>query len=207
MTQYLAQKSLAILLGRAFLLGVFTGAVYSLFGIRRAAFRKLRIPSVISGLLLHLEDFLICVCTAILLSVLYFATTSGVLRLMAIPALAGGLIVWRLTAGRVITASTDRILRLLERLFRRIVRWCAKWIVRPIGRFGKKRYDKLRAAFTALARRRRERRQMRSARRMTKRYRTALVAAAAQGMLPTAEGSIPKTNKRRTKHTKKERTK
>lgn len=196
MTQYLSQESLALLLWCAFLLGLLLGAVYSLFAIRRAAFLRLHIPRVVSALFLHLEDFLLCTMAGVLLSVLYFATVSGVLRLMALPALIIGLILWRLTAGRLIAACTDRILHLLAVL----CRWILRRILAPIGRALRRAFSRL-CRYAAMRRERRFRRRLaRRAKRITLRYRAALLAAAEQGTLPPPDlpgsvASVKKSNK------------
>ncbi|MBQ8289019.1 MAG: spore cortex biosynthesis protein YabQ [Clostridia bacterium] len=181
MTQYLSQESLALLLFRAFLLGMMIGAVYSLFSIRRAAFLKLHIPRAASAILLHLEDFLVCVAAGAMLSILYFATTSGVLRLMAIPALGVGILLWRLTAGRLITVCTDRILHLLAVL----CRWILRRILSPIGRAVQSTVRRLRRHFAAGWERRFYRRLARQAKQITLRYGAALTASAGRGTLPT----------------------
>ena len=197
MTQYLSQESLAWLLWCAFLLGLLLGAVYSLFAIRRAAFLRLHIPRVVSALFLHLEDFLLCTAAGVLLSVLYFATVSGVLRLMALPVLIIGLILWRLTAGRLIAACTDRILHLLAAL----CRWIVRRILAPIGHALRRAYGKLCRLVSMRRERRFRRRLARRAKRITLRYRAALLAAAEQGTLPPSEhpkfgASVKKSNQR-----------
>ena len=202
MTQYLAQESLALLLWRAFWLGIGIGAAYSLFGIRRAAFMQWRFPRLLSALLLHLEDFLICVAAGVLLSVLYFATTNGVLRLMAIPALGLGIGAWRCTAGRLITFCTDRILHLLAVGFR----WLQRRLLFPIGRF----WGRLAKGFFRLCAAWRDRRfykrLARQSGRITRRYTRALLASAEAGRLPRPDlrgiGGRIQTNKRNNKQSK-----
>lgn len=199
MTQYLPQESLALLLLRAFLLGLFIGAVYSLFGIRRAAFVQMHIPRSLGAILLHLEDFLICSFSGVLLSVLYFATTGGVFRLMAIPALVGGLILWRITAGRLIAACTQRILHLLATL----CRWMFRHILSPIGRAVRGRVFCLHRWLLSRRERRLYRRLDRKAARTTLRYRAELLRSTEQGKLPTPD--LRKNNtKRRSKRSIKE---
>ena len=181
MTQYLSQESLAVLLLRAFLLGLLIGAVYSLFSIRRAAFLKLHVPRIPSAILLHLEDFLICIAAGAMLSILYFATTSGVLRLMAIPALGVGILLGRLTAGRLIATCTYRILHLLAIL----CRWILRRILRPIGRAVQNAVRRLHRHAVARRERRFYRKLERQAKKITLRYGAALAAAAGHGTIPT----------------------
>ena len=202
MTQYLSQGSLALLLWRAFWLGVGIGAVYSVFGIRRAAFAKWKLPSILSALLLHLEDFLLCVSAGALLSVLYFATVSGVVRLMAIPALGVGIGVWRCTAGRLIAFCTDRILHFLAVVYR----WILRRLLTPVGHL-------IARLLLGICRRYANRREQRFLRRLakqsekiTRRYTEALTVAAGQGRLPprNLRGAPPSRNriKRNNQHPK-----
>ena len=169
MTQYLSQGSLALLLWRAFWLGAAIGALYSVFGIRRAAFQQWRLPRLLSVILLHLEDFLLCVAGGALLSVLYFATTRGVVRWMAIPALGAGIWLWRRTLGRWIDSGTRRILAGLAWLYRLLLRR----LLAPIGRLIQRYED-----------RRFYRRLQRKSRAVTARYKIALEFALRQGRLP-----------------------
>ena len=173
MTQYLSQGSLALLLWRAFGLGVAIGALYSLFGIRRAAFQEWRFPKLLSATLLHLEDFLLCVAGGALLSVLYFATVSGVVRLMALPALAVGIGLWRTTVGKWIDYSTRRILAGFSWLYRLLQRR----LLAPIGRL-------VYGALCRYRKRRFYRSLERQSRKMTLRYQAALEFALRQGRLP-----------------------
>lgn len=202
MTQYLSQQRLLSMLIGAAVLGVLLGAVYSLFGIRRTAFRKMHVPRIASALLLHLEDFLFCIAGAVSLTVLYFATTNGVLRLMAIPALGVGFLCWRLTGGRLIQVCTDRILRCLARICRAIHRR----VLAPIGVAVQKAIRRMRERYAARRKRRFLRKLTRAARKMTLRYEAALVSAAGKGSLPDLDGgrsrSVPKNVKKR-KHTSK----
>lgn len=180
MTQYLSQGSLALLLLCAFLLGLLIGAVYSIFAIRRAAFLKMHVPRVALAILLHLEDFLICVAAGVSLSIVYFATTGGVLRLMAIPALGVGILLWRLTAGRLIVACTDRILHLLAVL----CKWILRRLLSPMGRSVCRIARSLHLRAQARRERRFAQKLAKKAKKMTIRYRAALVSAAEQGGFP-----------------------
>jgi hypothetical protein len=179
-TQYLSQGGLTLLLVRAILWGAVLGAGYSVFGIRRVAVEKLRIPRLIGSICLQVEDFLICVAGGAGLCILYFATTQGVLRIMAIPALGLGILAWRLSGGRLVTICTDRILYLLARMVRLIVRY----IVSPIGRWGKLfgRWIARRAA--EAHRRRYQQRLAAMAKKITPRYQRALCEACLVGALP-----------------------
>ncbi len=181
MTQYLSQWALLRLLWYAAWLGVLLGAIYSLFLIRRAAFERLHIPRILGAILLHAEDFVICMTGGVLLSVLYFAVTDGVLRLMALPALGMGLCLWRITAGRLIAACTDRILQGLARLGRFI----GRRFLFPIGRWMGRVAGRLQGRWRAVCLRRKNRRLERQARAQTLRYRKALTAALAKGTLPS----------------------
>ena len=186
MTQYLSQGSLALLILRAFLWGVVLGTVYSVFGIRRAAFRKLRIPRVIGATLLHIEDFLFCVMGAVGLTVLYFATTRGVLRVMAIPVLGMGILAWRLTGGRLVEICTDAILRLLAR----ICRWILRHILAPIGCALQKFCRRMYAVIAAYRERQYNRKLIRISKKVTLRYSVALSAACKVGTLPEFDGRV-----------------
>ena len=183
MTQYLSQGSLALLIWRAFVWGVMLGAVYSVFGIRRAAFQRLRIPRPMGAVLLHTEDFLICITGAVGLSILYFATTNGVLRVMAIPILGFGLFSWRKTGGRLVEICTDAILHLLAATFR----WMHRRILAPIGRSICKAYRRIRDRNRARRERRYLQKLTRVSRKMTQRYQVALSAACGVGQLPLPE--------------------
>lgn len=180
MTQYLSQKSLAVLLLCAFCLGVGIGAVYSLFSIRRAAFNRLHLARIVSAIFLHLEDFLICVLGGVSLSVLYFATTGGVLRLMAVPALGVGIFAWRRTAGRLVAACTDRILHLLSVL----CKWIQRRVLAPVGRAVKNAACRLHCRWVAHRNRRFYETLSRKAGKITARYGAILAEAASSGMLP-----------------------
>ncbi len=119
--------------------GVTLGVIHSAVYVRRAAGDRFGCPKLLAAILLHIEDFLLCVTGAAGLSVLYFATVLGVLRLMALPAVLGGFLLWRRTGGRMIEALTDQILSWMERLTKLIVRR----LLSPIGRWLKKRWDHL----------------------------------------------------------------
>lgn len=186
MTQYLSQGSLAKLILLAFLWGVMLGIVYSVFGIRRAAFQRLRISRVIGAVLLHAEDFLFCITGAAGLSILYFATTRGVLRVMAIPALGLGILAWRLSGGRLVEICTDAILRLLAR----ICRWIGKRILAPLGRFFQTLYQSLQKWIAAGRQRRYHRKLIRLSHTATLRYSEALMAACLVGTLPDPIGKL-----------------
>ncbi|MBO5778507.1 MAG: spore cortex biosynthesis protein YabQ [Clostridia bacterium] len=180
MTQYLSQGSLLLLTLRAFLWGVMLGAVYSVFGIRRTAFHRLRIPRLIGALLLHIEDFLICITGAVGLSILYFATTQGVLRIMAIPMLGLGIYLWRFTCGRLIKICTDAILDLLAYLLRFIYRH----LIAPVGRATHSVYLYLRDRLIARRRRCYSKKLTKMSHTVTLRYGVALSAACGRGTLP-----------------------
>ncbi len=180
MTQYLSQGSLLLLILRAFWLGVALGAIYSVFGIRRAAFHRLRIPRPFGTVLLHVEDFLICVTGAVGLSILYFATTNGVLRIMAIPMLGLGICLWRLTGGRLIKICTDAILNLLAYLIRLIHRR----LIAPVGHAIRRLYLRLHDSAIARRRLRYYKKLTRMSKTTTLRYATALSAACGRGKLP-----------------------
>lgn len=122
MTQYLSQQSLLSLLVGAFLLGVAMGAVYQLFRIRRAAFDAMKISRWISVIWLNGEDLLFLIGSGCAITVLFYALSGGVFRIMALPVLMGGLFTWRLTLGRLIDGATQMILR-----------WVMHRIVRPIA--------------------------------------------------------------------------
>jgi hypothetical protein len=203
-TQYLSQGSLWLLVLRAFLWGVMLGAIYSVFGIRRTAFHRLRIPRLIGAVLLHMEDFLFCIAGAVGLSILYFATTNGVLRIMAIPMLGLGIYLWRLTGGRLIKICTDAILHLLATL----VRFIYQRLLAPIGRALHRVF--LRLHDNAIARRRRRyyKKLTRMSKAITLRYATALSAACERGTLPEkSPGRWQSCNRppKRHRRTKKER--
>ena len=169
---------------RAFLWGVVVGGMYSVFGIRRAAFMKLHSPRWISSILLHIEDFLICVTGAGGLSILYFATTRGVLRIMAIPCLGLGSLLWRLSGGRLVTICTDAILDLLAKM----VRWIFQTVFAPIGRGLKSICQRIGGAIANRSYRRYLRKLNRIAAKETLRYPKALTAACLIGQLPDFHG-------------------
>ena len=180
MTQYLYQESLTLLWLRAILWGAMLGAVYSVFGIRRAAFQRLRFPRIIGSICLQVEDFLIFVVGALGLCILYFTTTRGILRLMAIPALALGILAWRLSGGRLVTLCTDAILNLLARL----CRWIYRHLLSPIARWIKRRWRWILAKRKSAKQRRQDRKLEAMARKLTSRYQRALTAACLVGTLP-----------------------
>lgn len=184
MTQYLSQWSLALLVLRAFLWGMVLGAAYSVFGIRRAAFRKLHVPRVIGATLLQIEDFLFCIMGAVGLSILYFATTGGVLRVMAIPALGLGLLLWRLTGGRLVEICTDAILHLLAN----ICRWILRRIFAPIGRTLQKFCRRMSQRMVAFRERQYHRKLIRISKKITPRFDAALSVACLAGTLPDSGG-------------------
>ncbi|MBQ7325537.1 MAG: spore cortex biosynthesis protein YabQ [Clostridia bacterium] len=183
MTQYLYQESLTLLWVRAILWGAMLGAAYSVFGIRRAAFQRLRIPRIIGSICLQVEDFLIFVVGALGLCILYFTTTRGVLRLMAIPAIVLGILAWRLSGGRLVTLCTDGILNLLARL----CRWTERRILSPIGICIRRRWRWIVAKRKAAKQRRQARKLEALARKLTPRYQRALSAACLAGTLPTLD--------------------
>ena len=154
--------------------------LYSVFGIRRAAFERLHIPRWISSAVLHVEDFLICITGGVGLSILYFATTRGVLRIMAIPLLGLGVLIWRLTGGRLVTVCTDAILNLIAA----ILRWLFRRILTPIGRVMKRICQRIGRAIARQREKRYVRHLERMARRETLRYSKALETACLSGHLP-----------------------
>lgn len=182
MTQYLSQQRLLALLLSAILLGIALGAVYQVFLIRRAGFRQLKIPRIPSVILQNAEEFLFCIGAGVAVSVLYFACSNGVVRLMAIPAMAGGFFLWRMTVGRVVNACTDAILRLLAA----ICRWIRKRILAPIGRLFQRIGIRFSTSITMRQKKHRARRLCKKAKKETRIYRVALLRSARQGSLPLA---------------------
>lgn len=182
MTQYLSQQSLLSLLLSAVLLGILLGAVYQVFLIRRAGFRQLKIPRIFSVVLQNAEEFLFCIGAGAAVSVLYFACSNGVVRLMAIPAMAGGFFLWRMTLGRVVNACTDAILRALAA----ICRWIRKRIFAPLGRLVRRIIDAISARIAIRRKKRRAKRLCKIAKKETRIYRAALLRAAGRGSLPLA---------------------
>lgn len=180
MTQYLSQQRLLSLLLSSILLGIALGAVYQVFLIRRAGFRQLRIPRIPSLIVQNTEEFLFCVGAGAAVTILYFACSNGVVRLMAIPAMAGGFFLWRMTLGRLVNACTDAILRLLSA----ICRWIYRQIAAPIGRFCRRMIGRLIASVTARRKKRCVRRLRKRAKKETRIYQTRLLRAARQGTLP-----------------------
>ncbi len=141
MTQYLSQLSLARLLAASLLLGIALGLLYDVFRIRRLAcerrdrsassqpkkkrFRTL--PWVLLSMLLHVEDLLFGLIAGVSTAILYFALSMGQVRLMAIVGEGVGLLLYRLTLGRLVMAFADRLLRLLAWLWHLLVRF----VIRP----------------------------------------------------------------------------
>ena len=184
MTQYLSQGSLALLLARALIWGVVLGVLYSVFGIRRVAFRRLRFPAWMCSFFLHVEDFCFCVISAAGLSVLYFATTKGVLRGMAIPMMGLGFFAWRKSGGRLVEICTDALLHLIATVCKWVVQKMVLPILRVLQRFGRmlgRRYATWRA-------RRYAHKLRRLSHRITRVYAEALVSAGLTGTLPDNYG-------------------
>ncbi len=129
MTQYLSQQRLFYLLVGAFGLGFSIGAVYQIFRIRRAAFEQMKIPRWISAVWLNVEDFLFLLAVGCAVTILFYALSGGVVRLMVFPVMGCGLLCWRKTVGRLIDRATQQILRMLAR----ILRWIRGKVLRPIG--------------------------------------------------------------------------
>lgn len=145
MTQYLSQLSLARLLAASLLLGIALGVLYDFFRIRRLAceqrvgsvnrsssamskkkrFRSL--PRVLLSMLLHIEDLFFGLIAGVSTAILYFALSMGQVRLMAIIGEGVGLLLYRLTLGRLVMACADRLLRLLAWLWHLLVRF----VIRP----------------------------------------------------------------------------
>ena len=113
----------------AFLLGFAIGAVYQVCRIRRAAFAEISIPRWIAVIWLNLEDFFFLLAVGCAVTILFYALSGGVVRLMVFPAMGLGLLTWRKTLGRLIDGVTRQILRLLSWIFH----WIVAKVVRPIG--------------------------------------------------------------------------
>lgn len=187
MTQYLSQQRLFALLIAAFLMGFAIGAVYQVFLIRRAAFEQMKVHRFLSVFLLNIEDFLLLVAIGCSTAILFFAMSNGVLRLMAFPAMAGGLLLWRLTLGKLIGFCTQGILRGIAWLLRKMM----EKILRPLGRRLSRLCKRLWMRIMECRRKLLCRKLGRMAKKETKRYTRSLIRAAAQGCLP----DVPKKRK------------
>lgn len=186
MTQYLSQQRLLALLLAAFCFGIAIGAVYQVFLIRRAAFEQMRVHRIVSVLWLNAEDFLFLVAIGCCVAVLFFAMSNGVLRLMAFPAMGCGVLLWRLTLGRLIGICTQRILCGIAWVLHRL----KERILRPLWRRLSGALRRLWRRIADCHQRFKDRRLWAMAKKETERYTRSLTRAMAMGNFPH-----PKTSK------------
>lgn len=128
-----SQKALAIILLYSGAIGVFLGAVYDFFRIRRKAYvlRKKRTDSNYGKLeyvRVFLEDILFSLIASLVFVIFIFHMNSGRVRGVAFFGAAIGFFAYRATVGRLVMFLSEAIIRLINRIFG----WISRHIVRPL---------------------------------------------------------------------------
>ncbi len=155
MSGELSQSSLAALAVASLLFGLIAALLYDVFRIRRIA---INIP-----ILWHFEDFLFMVACGCAFSVLFYEYTSGKVRGFAFAAAICGFCIYRQTLGRLIMAASEKIIKFVKYIFRKLVlppiNFVKGILLRVLG-FVKKLLLALLSRFTLLLKRRETRRQI-----------------------------------------------
>lgn len=129
MSGEIAQSSLALMLFLSVLFGFVAALAYDVFRIRRIA---INIP-----ILPHFEDFLFMIACAAVMSVIFFAQSSGRVRAFAFFGALGGFYIYRKTLGRLVMGAADKIIRLVKYLFGKIVMPPIRLVRRILKRLGR----------------------------------------------------------------------
>lgn len=122
----------------ATLFGFFAGALYDAFRIRRIA---VRIP-----ILWHFEDFFFIVLSAVVFAVIFFIWSDGKVRAIAFGGAVLGFVTYRYTLGRLVMAASDRIIRFIKYIVKRILLPPVRFLISLI----KKAFGALKGIFVLL---------------------------------------------------------
>ena len=122
------------------LTGIFLGAVYDIFRIRRKALRRAN-KNRLDLVLTVFEDIIFCLFAAVCIILVTYKLHFGIPRWYSYFACAGGFLLWQKTAGRLIMRLSDKIIELISKAALLIKRK----ILSPIGRAIKKPIKKITA--------------------------------------------------------------
>lgn len=128
----------------SFVLGIFLGAVYEIFRLRRIAFKgKARAGFFTDTVLIALEDTLFLVFTAAVMTLIAYKLNYGLSRWYSFAAAVLGVILWRKTAGRLVTSIGDKIILILKRAFSFVFGKIFLFPIRHISRLIRKQIHKI----------------------------------------------------------------
>lgn len=129
MSGEIAQSSLALLAVLSAAFGFVAAMLYDVFRIRRIA---INIP-----ILWHFEDFFYMVACGVSLSVLFYAQSNGKVRGFAFALAICGFYIYRKTLGRLVMAMSERIIRFVKYILKKVVlppiNFVKKLLLRVLG--------------------------------------------------------------------------
>ncbi len=135
----------------SFFAGVFFGAVYDVFRVRRKAFSAAG-RKTLDFVFTLLEDIAFCLFCTVVLILICYKLYFGIPRWYSYAAAIGGFCLWRATVGRVIMALSDRIISAVIRLFsfvkRRLIGPMIAFFKRILGKIGTKTAQKRAVQYT-----------------------------------------------------------
>ena len=155
MSGEISQSSLALLAVASLAFGLIAALIYDIFRIRRIA---INIP-----ILWHFEDFLFMVACGFAFSVIFYEYTSGKVRGFAFASAICGFYIYRQTLGRLIMAASEKIIKFVKYIFRKLllppINFVKRVLLSLLG-FVKKRICALLSLIGLLLKRREARRQI-----------------------------------------------
>lgn len=124
----------------SFFLGIFLGAIYEVFRIRRIAFKNgsLKATKIIDTFITAFEDIIFLIFAAVTTIILSYKLNYGIPRWYSYGAAILGVILWRKTAGRLIIKLADKIIALItgaiKVIFGKIIFPPIRFVSRSIGK-------------------------------------------------------------------------
>ena len=102
----------------SFIAGLFFGAVYDVFRIRRRAFasNESRKARIIDAAVIFIEDVLFSVFVAVAMILICFKFYFGIPRWYSFASAVLGFYVWRITLGRLVIKTADAIIALIKKI-------------------------------------------------------------------------------------------
>ncbi len=97
----------------SFLVGIFLGALYDVFRIRRKALRALG-RRLLDFILTLFEDIAFCTFAAVCLILVSYKTYFGIPRWYSYVSAAMGFFLWQRTVGRLVMSLSDRMIALIS---------------------------------------------------------------------------------------------
>ncbi len=122
-----SQGRLLYILFVSLVLGVFLGVVYDVFRIRRISYsvgkeklKKNNIRERIETAIIAFEDVLYSLICSIVVCIFIFHTNSGKFRALALFGALSGFYIYYKTVGRLVIACSERIIRFVKYILRKI---------------------------------------------------------------------------------------